>query len=148
MVEMSEASRWQKHKAGRLITANKGRGEHRPWLNMVGWKAIFDEQDMSTLVSWINKNLENPTLKEIGPSVKRLALAYSNHVARLRVTGSGAILYWLESTVVEKDLQSAFTITQYKTIRQYAEKWRNLILFCWRSFDIEDINTRFEVMNE
>jgi hypothetical protein len=148
MVEISEASRWEKHKAGRLIKTNEGRGEHGPWLNMVGWKAIFNGQDMATLVPCIDGPGDDPVLKEIGPSVWRVTLAHSNHVAGLRATGSGAILYWLESTEVHKYLQRAFTVPKYKTIKRYAEKWRNLILFCWRSFDTEDINTRFDVTNE
>jgi len=148
MVEISEASRWEKHKAGRLIKTNEGRGEHGPWLNMVGWKVIFHGQDMGSLVPWIDKELDNPALKEIEASVWRVALAYSNQVAGLRATGSGAILYWLESTDVHKYLQRAFTVSKYKTIKQYAEKWRNLFLFCWRSFDSKEINTRFDVTNE
>jgi hypothetical protein len=148
MVELSEASRWEKHKAGRLIKSNEGRGEHGPWLNMVGWKAIFDGQDMGTLVPWIDEVLEDSALKEIGPSVERVALAYSNHVAGLRATGSGVILCWLESTKVHKELQRAFTVPKYKTIKRYSEKWRNLILFCWRLFNTEDINSRFDVTNE
>jgi hypothetical protein len=143
MVEITEASRWEKHKARRLIKTNEGRGEHGPWLNMVGWKAIFNGQDMSTLSPWIDGPGHNLVLKEIGSSVWRVALAQSNYIAGLPATGSGAILYWLESTKVDKYIQCAFTVTKYKTIKQYAEKWRNLILFCWRSFDTEDVSTRF-----
>jgi hypothetical protein len=97
MVNMSEASRWEKHKAGRLIKANEGRGEHSPWLNMVCWKAIFDRQDMTTLIPWIDEDKHDPALKEIGPSVWRVVLNCSNQVAALRATGSEDILYWLES---------------------------------------------------
>jgi hypothetical protein len=121
MVEMSEASRWEKHKAGRLIKANEGRGEHGPWLNMVGWKAIFDGQDMATLVPWIDQDKQDPALKEIGPSVWRIALDSSNQVAHLRATASGDILYWLESPEVDKPVLRAFTVTKYTTIKQYAE---------------------------
>jgi hypothetical protein len=103
---------------------------------------------MCTLVPWIDQDLEDPAFKEIGLSVGRVALAYSNRVAGLRATGSGAILYWLESTDVDKELQRAFTVTKYKTIKRFAEKWRNLIFFCWRSFDAEDIDTRFDITNE
>ena len=145
---MSEASRWEKHKAGRLIKKNEGRGEHGPWLNMVGWKAIFNGQDMSTLVPWIDQDQKDPAMKEIGASVWRVSLAHSNQVAGLRATGSGAILYWLESTDVNRYVQRAFTVTKYKTIKRYAEKWRNLIFFCWRSFGTVDTNIPFDVTDE
>jgi hypothetical protein len=36
---------------------------------MVCWKAIFDGQDMQTLVLWIDENKQDPVLKEIGPTV-------------------------------------------------------------------------------
>jgi hypothetical protein len=148
MVEMSEASRWEKHKAGRLIKSNEGRGEHGPWLNMVCWKAIFDGQDMETLVCWIDEDKQDLALQEIGASVWRIALDSSNKVAALRATGSEDILYWLESPEVEKCVARAFTVTKYATIERYAKQWFKLILFCWRSFGTPDINRRFGITKE
>jgi hypothetical protein len=148
MVDISEASRWEKHKAGRLIKANEGRGEHGPWLNMVCWKAIFDGEDMQTLVPWIDEDKQDPALKEIGPSVWRVALKCSNQVAALRASGSEDILYWLESSKADEFVLRAFTITKYATIHRYSKQWRNLLLFCWRSFGTLDVNTRFEITDE
>jgi hypothetical protein len=116
-----KASRWEKHKAGRLIKTNEGRGEHGPWLNMVAWKTMFDGQNMEMLVPWIDEDKQDQALKEIGPSVFRVALDCSNQVAAVRATGSGDILYWLESTKEHKPVSRAFTVTKHSTIKRYAE---------------------------
>jgi hypothetical protein len=122
---------------------NEGRGEHGPWLNMVCWKVIFNGMDMDTLVSCIEADKQDPALKEIGASIFRVALECSNAVASLRTTGSEDILYWLESPDLNILVSRAFTVTKYATIEQYAKQWRNLILFCWRSFEMPEVNERF-----
>jgi len=144
MVELTEASRWEKHKAGRLIKSNEGCGEHAPWLNMTCWKDIFDGDDMQTFMSWLDHDKQEAALMEIGLSVWRVVLNCSNRVAALRATGSEDILFWLESAEKDKPTSRAFTVTKWATIAKYARQWRNLIYFCWRSFETTGIEKRFE----
>jgi hypothetical protein len=148
MVELTEARRWEKNKAGRLIKLNEGRGEHGPWLNMTCWKAIFKGEDMQTLVPWLDHDKHDAALIEIGPSVWRVALKCSNQVAALRATGSEDILFWLESAEKDKFMSRAFTVTKWATIAKYARQWRNLIYFCWRSFGTLGIEKKFETTEQ
>jgi hypothetical protein len=145
MVDKSEAHRWEKHKAGRLIKSNEGLGEHGPWLNMTCWKAIFEGEDMATLVPWIDHDKQDAALMEIGPSVCRVALDCSNRVAALRASGSEDILFWLESPNKDTFISRAFTVTKWATIEKYAKQWRNLLYFCWRSFGTLGVEKRFEI---
>jgi len=126
-----------------VVEKNEGKGENSPWLVRTNWKRTFVGKDMKSLTSYLNINdgLE-PELIEVKKSVERLIDSCIASVEDLDSRGWNEIRFWLrshqEGRPHEKPLRKPAT-----ELNKYKKVWTRLIIFCWRTFELEEVGGEF-----
>jgi len=126
-----------------ILKDDKGKTENSPWLGRTDWKRVFVGRDMRRLVGFTNKDVAlEPELELVKKSVYRIIEKGLEGVKDLDARGWNEIRFWLRSYQKDKPHGKPFRKYYVKT-KNYANVWMQLILFCWRTFEVEDSGAEF-----
>lgn len=126
-----------------VVKEDKGKTENSPWLDRTDWKSMFLGRDMKRLVGYTNKDVAlEPELQLVKDSVHRVIEKGLKGVKDLDARGWNEIRFWLRSHQKDKPHGKPFRKYYVKT-KDYANVWMQLILFCWRTFELPDSGAEF-----
>jgi hypothetical protein len=126
-----------------VVKEDRGKTENSPWLGRTDWKSMFLGRDMKRLVGFTNKDVVlEPELQLVKDSVHRVIEKGLEGVKDLDVRGWNEIRFWLRSHEKDKPHGKPFR-KYYVKVKDYADVWMQLILFCWRTFELEDSGAEF-----
>ncbi len=98
---------------------------------------------MKRLVGFINKEVAlEPELQLVKDSVHWVIEKGLEGVKDLDARGWNEIRFWLQSHQKDKPDGKPFR-KYYVKMKDYADVWMQLILFCWRTFELEDSGAEF-----
>ncbi len=107
------------------------------------WKSMFLGRDMKCLVGFANKDVAlEPELELVKNSVLPVIENCLEGVRDLDNQGWNEIQFWLRSHQKDKPHGKAFR-KYYEKSKDYANVWMQLILFCWRTFELKDSDAEF-----
>ena len=116
-----------------IVKEDKGKTESSPWLGRMDWKSMFLGRDMKRLVGFTNKEVAlEPELELVKNSVYRVIENGLAGVKDLDTRGWNEIRFWLRSHQKDKPHGKPFR-KYYVKVKDYANVWMQLILFCWRN---------------
>jgi len=125
------------------VKEDKGKTENSPWLERMDWKEMFLGRDMKCLVEFMNKDVAlEPELQSVKDSIHRVIEKGLEGVKDLDTRGWNEIRFWLRSHEKDKPHGKPFR-KHYVKVKDYVDVWMQLILFCWRMFELEDSGTEF-----
>jgi hypothetical protein len=126
-----------------IVKEDKGKTENSPWLGRTDWKSMFLGRDMKRLVGFTDKDVGlEPELQLVKDSVHRVIEKGLEGVKDLDVRGWNEIRFWLRSHENDKPHGKPFR-KYYVKVKDYADVWMQLILFCWRTFELEESGAEF-----
>src|SRR5205814_4899023 len=126
-----------------IVREDKGKTENSPWLGRTDWKEMFLGRDMKRLVGFTNKDVAlEPQLQLVKNSVHRVIENCLKGIGDLDTRGWNEIRFWLRSHQKEKPHGKPFR-KHYVKVKDYANVWMQLILFCWRIFELKDSGAVF-----
>ena len=126
-----------------MMKEDKGKTENSPWLGRTDWKEMFLGRDMKRLVGFTNKDIASePELQSVKDSVHRVIEKGLESVRDLDTRGWNEVRFWLRSHQREKPHGKPFRKHYVKT-KDYSNVWMQLILFCWRTFELKDSGAEF-----
>ena len=126
-----------------VVKEDKGKTENSSWLGKTDWKEMFLGRDMKRLVGFINKDIAlESELQLVKDSVHRVIEKGLDGVRDLDTRGWNEIRFWLRSHQRDKPYEKPFRKYYVKT-KDYANVWMQLILFCWRTFELADSDAEF-----
>jgi hypothetical protein len=126
-----------------LIKEKEGPGEESPWLARTGWKRMFMGRNMQEMVrhTVTEDNLE-PELAAIKKGVDRVIERCMKSVQDLDVRDWNEVRFWLRSHKNGVPHEKPFRRPLTK-LEKYKRIWTRLIVFCWRTFEMEDVGAEF-----
>jgi len=126
-----------------IVKEDKGKTENSPWLGRTNWKNMFLGRDMRRLVGFANKDVSlEPQLELVKKSVHRVIENCLKGVQDLDVRGWDEIRFWLRSHKKDGPHGKPFR-KYYERLKSYADVWMQLVLFCWRTFELKDSGAGF-----
>ena len=113
------------------------RTERNRWLNQTEWLEMFLDKDIKVLMDHASGIIRDPIEQGIVASVKRVIDDSLAGVKDLQKRGWGRIRFWLRSVAGDKPHTKPFRM-YYSDLRRYISYWTRLMLFCRRTYKIED----------
>ena len=113
------------------------RTERNRWLNQTEWLEMFLDKDIKILMDHASGIIRDPIEQGIVASVKRVIDDSLAGVKDLQKRGWGRIRFWLRSVAGDKPHTKPFRM-YYSDLRRYISYWTRLMLFCRRTYKIED----------
>jgi hypothetical protein len=144
MLESAKLKDKEAQLARDIIKEESGKTENSPWLERTDWKRMFPVgRDMKRLIGFTNKDVASePELERVKASVHRVIENCLDSVKDLDDRGWNELRFWLRSHQKDKAHEKPFR-KYYVKIKDYANVWMQLILFCWRTFELPDSGAEF-----
>jgi len=126
-----------------IVKKDKEKTENSPWLGRTDWKEMFLKRDMKRLVRFTDKDVTlEPELQLVKDSVHRVIEKGLEGVRDLDTRRWNELRFWLRSHQKDKSHGKSFR-KYYIKMKDYADVWMQLILFCWRTFELKNCDAEF-----
>lgn len=113
------------------------RTERSPWLDRTEWVEMTLNKDIKMLVGHASAITRDPIEEAMAASIKRVIDDGLAGVKDLQKRGWGIIRFWLRSVKTNEPHAKPFRM-YYSDLSAYINHWTRLMLFCRRTYRLED----------